>query len=71
MSEAISEDRLGSSAGHESRDIDEYADAALFEEPDGYFRSETPPSFAEHTILSSEKIRLRLVGHNPLWVRPS
>ncbi|MCJ1420175.1 nicotinamide n-methyltransferase [Xylographa parallela] len=61
------ENTIGSTASPESEDAEVFADTALFQEPHGYFRPEQPPSFAEHTLLSGEKLRLRLVGHNPLW----
>ena len=44
-------------------------DAALFHEPDGYYEPEKPPTYAEHTLLSGEVLKLRLVGHDPLWVK--
>ena len=52
---------------------DEYdiSSSDLFQEPKGYFQDEKPPTFAEHTLLSGEVLRLRLVGHNPLWVPQS
>lgn len=43
--------------------------AALFQEPEGYFQAERPATYTEHTLLSGQTLRLRLVGHNPLWVR--
>ena len=52
----------------ENDENDEPLDQSLFQEPEGYFQSEKPPSFAEHTLLSGDKLRLRLVGHSPLWV---
>ncbi|KAF2140616.1 uncharacterized protein K452DRAFT_309742 [Aplosporella prunicola CBS 121167] len=39
----------------------------LFREPDGYFEPEKPPTFASHRLVSGEELRVRLVGHNPLW----
>ena len=47
---------------------EEIGDINIFEEPDGYLPPEKPPTFIEHTLLSGEVIKLRLVGHNPLWV---
>lgn len=44
-------------------------DAALFLEPEGYYEPEKPQTYAEHTLLSGEVLKLRLVGHNPLWVK--
>jgi len=40
----------------------------MFQEPQGYREAERPATYAEHTLLSGETLRLRLVGHNPLWV---
>ena len=36
----------------------------LFQEPEGFYPAEKPATFAQHKTLT-----LRLVGHNPLWVR--
>lgn len=41
----------------------------LFHEPDDYYPPEKPATFVEHTLQSGQQLRLRLVGHNPLWVR--
>ena len=41
----------------------------LFKEPEGYFQPDKPATYAEHTLRSGQKLKLRLVGHNPLWVR--
>ncbi len=41
----------------------------LFNEPDGYYQPEKPATFVEHTLQSGQQLHLRLVGHNPLWVR--
>lgn len=40
----------------------------IFTEPPD-FRPATPPppTFSTHTLLSGEKLTLRLVGHDPLW----
>ncbi|MCJ1383379.1 nicotinamide n-methyltransferase [Xylographa soralifera] len=67
MSETDTENISGPIALSKSEDGEDFADTALFEEPNGYFRPEKPPSFAEHTLLSGEKLHMRLVGHNPLW----
>ena len=40
----------------------------IFREPVGYFQPEKAATFVEHTLFSGETLRLRLVGHNPLWV---
>ena len=58
-----------------SSDEDEYIDNAMFHEPDDYFQPEKPHTHTDYTLLSGHQLRLRLVGHNPLWVptnaRPS
>lgn len=41
----------------------------LFQEPDGYFEPEKEATFATHKLLSGKEFNVRLVGHNPLWVR--
>lgn len=41
----------------------------LFNEPDDYYPPERPVTFVEHKLHSGQQLRLRLVGHNPLWVR--
>lgn len=58
-----------STSADDDDDDEDLTDAALFQEPEGYFPPEKPPTFVEHTLLSGEKLHLRLVGHNPLWVR--
>ena len=49
-------------------DEDGISSSDLFQEPEGYYQNERPPTFTEYTLLSGETLRLRLVGHNPLWV---
>ena len=41
----------------------------LFKDPNDFYQLEKPATFEEYTLLSGRKLRLRLVGHNPLWVR--
>lgn len=41
----------------------------MFQEPAGYFEPEKPETFQEHTMRTGRTLRLRFVGHNPLWVR--
>ena len=41
----------------------------LFQEPADYYEPEKQPTFASHTTRSGQEIQVRLVGHNPLWVR--
>jgi hypothetical protein len=43
----------------------------LFQEPADYFQPEKQATFASHQLLSGVELSIRLVGHNPLWVRPS
>jgi nicotinamide N-methyltransferase len=39
----------------------------LFAEPAGYYAPSPTPTTETHTLRSGETLRLRLVGHNPLW----
>ncbi|QDS76220.1 hypothetical protein FKW77_008579 [Venturia effusa] len=48
-------------------DSDHEAIAHLFQEPEGFFKPAPEPTFATHTLLSGSELKLRLVGHNPLW----
>ena len=41
----------------------------MFEEPAGFYEAPKEPTFAEHKLLSGDILNIRLVGHNPLWVR--
>jgi nicotinamide N-methyltransferase len=43
----------------------------LFQEPAEYYKPEPEATFASHTLLSGKQLKLRLVGHNPLWVSKS
>jgi hypothetical protein len=43
--------------------------SSLFKEPDDFYPPEKAATFAEHKLLSGQVLNLRLVGHNPLWVR--
>lgn len=40
----------------------------LFNEPDGYYEAEKPPTTVTHRTQDGRELQLRLVGHNPLWV---
>ena len=40
----------------------------IFQEPEGFREPEKPATYTEYTMLSGETLRLRLVGHSPLWV---
>ncbi|KAJ5111563.1 hypothetical protein N7532_002098 [Penicillium argentinense] len=42
----------------------------MFQEPEGFYPDEPEPTFAEHTMLSGQTVRVRLVGSHPLYVRP-
>ncbi|KAF2663185.1 hypothetical protein BT63DRAFT_128691 [Microthyrium microscopicum] len=44
---------------------DEYGD--LFQDPEGFYQGEKPFSFQTHTLKTGVELKLRLVGHNPLW----
>ncbi|PSN65854.1 hypothetical protein BS50DRAFT_495639 [Corynespora cassiicola Philippines] len=39
----------------------------LFQEPSDFYQPEKEATFASHRLLSGKELRLRLVGHNPLW----
>ncbi|PWY74832.1 nicotinamide N-methyltransferase Nnt1 [Aspergillus eucalypticola CBS 122712] len=41
--------------------------AAMFEDPEGFYEPEPEPTFAEHHMLSGQKVRVRLVGSHPLY----
>lgn len=51
-----------------SSDEDETLSNVMFQEPDDYFEPEKPCTHNDYTLLSGQKLRVRLVGHNPLWV---
>jgi nicotinamide N-methyltransferase len=40
----------------------------LFQEPSDFYEAEKEPTFESHRLLSGKELRIRLVGHNPLWV---
>ncbi|KAK0515533.1 hypothetical protein JMJ35_001567 [Cladonia borealis] len=46
---------------------DEDLTNSMFQEPTGYFKPEQPAKYTSYTLLSGQTLRLRLVGHNPLW----
>ena len=54
-----------------SSDGDDVLEPSLFQEPDDFYPTEKPATFSQHTLLSGQTLNLRLVGHNPLWVRQS
>lgn len=49
-------------------DSDDGISTDLFQEPENFFKPAPEPTFATHTLLSGKELKLRLVGHNPLWV---
>lgn len=51
-----------------SSDEDETLSNTMFEEPDDYFQPEKLSTYTDYTLLSGQKLHLRLVGYNPLWV---
>lgn len=40
----------------------------MFQDPEGFYPEEPPPTFAEHQMLSGQTVRVRLVGSHPLYV---
>jgi nicotinamide N-methyltransferase len=41
----------------------------LFDEPTDFYQAEKEATLASHRLLSGKHLNIRLVGHNPLWVR--
>lgn len=39
----------------------------LFQEPADFYEPEKQATFATHQLLAGDELRVRLVGHNPLW----
>ncbi|KAL8649493.1 MAG: hypothetical protein Q9210_004362 [Variospora velana] len=50
-----------------SSDDEALIDGAIFQEPSDYYPPPKPATFESRTLQSGETLRLRLVGHNPLW----
>jgi hypothetical protein len=48
---------------------DDEGELGLFAEPEGYYQPEKQPTFAKHEMQDGRELSLRMVGHNPLWVR--
>lgn len=48
---------------------DDYETGDLFQDPEGFYPEEKPPTFAEHQMLNGKVVRVRLVGSHPLYVR--
>lgn len=40
----------------------------IFIEPANYYPPERQPTTAEHTLRDGQRLTIRLVAHNPLWV---
>lgn len=51
-----------------SSDEDDPLIGDMFQEPEGYREAERAATYTEYIMLSGQSLRLRLVGHNPLWV---
>ena len=47
---------------------EDFSTGNLFQDPEGFYPDEPPPSFAEHQMLSGKMVRVRLVGSHPLYV---
>lgn len=47
---------------------DSEGELGIFEEPEGYYPPEKEPTFVTYTLQNGLQLKLRLVGHNPLWV---
>jgi len=48
---------------------DDEGELGLFDVPEGYYQPEKEPTFAKHEMQDGRELSLRMVGHNPLWVR--
>ncbi|KAJ5692720.1 Protein N-terminal and lysine N-methyltransferase efm7 [Penicillium macrosclerotiorum] len=46
---------------------DDFDTGDLFQDPEGFYPEEAPPSFAEHQMLCGKMVRVRLVGSHPLY----
>ena len=51
-----------------SSDEEDTFNTAIFQEPDNYFQPEKPYTYTDYALLSGQKLHVRLIGHNPLWV---
>ena len=47
---------------------DDEGELGIFAEPAAYYQPEKEPHFAKHEMQDGRELRLRMVGHNPLWV---
>ncbi|EXJ54182.1 hypothetical protein A1O7_09519 [Cladophialophora yegresii CBS 114405] len=50
-----------------SDDDEASASLDIFREPADFFQPEKPPTFVSYTLQDGNELRLRLVGHSPLW----
>jgi hypothetical protein len=55
-------------AGTNSSGDEEEGGLDMFTVPEGYYPPAKEPTFASHRMQNGEELKLRLVGHNPLWV---
>ncbi len=53
----------------DKEDIIDGIGEVLFQEPSDYYPPPKPATFESKTLQTGETLRLRLVGHSPLWVR--
>lgn len=51
-----------------AQDEEDLIDSAIFQEPPDYYPPPKPATFESRLLQTGETLRLRLVGHNPLWV---
>lgn len=49
-------------------DEDLVGNGELFKEPEDFYPPPKPATVVEHKLISGDVLKLRLVGHNPLWV---
>ncbi|KAK5115366.1 hypothetical protein LTR62_001566 [Meristemomyces frigidus] len=54
---------MAESDGSDNEDVA----AGLFREPDDYYQPEKQPTIVEHKLIHGKTLKLRLVGHSPLW----
>jgi len=52
---------------HQHSDDEEAASLDIFQEPADFYQPEKPPTFVNYTLKSGQSLKLRLVGHSPLW----
>lgn len=49
-------------------DDDSDGSIGIFEEPVDFYEPEKKPTEVEHRMQNGQTLKLRLVGHSPLWV---